>query len=41
MLCSYPHLFLEKICCLAVIMGEFGDSGRSQAFDVMAKRWEM
>jgi len=34
MLCAIPPLvFLEKICCLALIMGESRDSGQGLGFD--------
>ncbi len=32
-LCNTPLVFLEKICCLALIMGESRDSGQGLGFD--------
>ena len=42
-ICStlYPPPFLEKISCLALIMGDSRDSGQSPGFDPMAKRREI
>ena len=33
--CARPPLLLEKICCLAVIMDETGDSGHNPGLDQM------
>jgi hypothetical protein len=39
MLCAIPpSLFLEKISCLAGIMGETGESGQGPGLDEKAKR---
>jgi len=36
-LCAIPPLsFLEKISCLAMIMGEYSDSGQGSGFDPRA-----
>jgi len=37
----YPPSFLEKISCLALVMGEFCDSGQGPGLDGMAKRREI
>ena len=37
MLCAIPpSSFLEKISCLAMIMGEYSDSGQGSGFDPRA-----
>jgi len=33
---QYPLVFLEKVCCLVLIMGESRDSGRGLGFGHIA-----